>query len=338
MKALVTSAVLRICVLAGLMLPFAGANAIMYGMPASDVSTVQLVFEYRTWREYSQEWKISHSQCSAVVVGISPLTLLTAAHCLREVSLDEGNRLPLVRIARADQPAMESARLKQAIFPEFDKVRGNLIDDLAILVFDLQLNDTRLVAPVLLDRPQGQALLCGYGFGAADNPPEVLRCASKELHEATAEFSSFVPAYYESLDPLFYGRYRTQFESKASAVSALDALLAVNRLDGDDEYNPNLPMPTLGDSGGPWLADLGDGHYAVMGVTSFVESFYSSSPQWTFFRKSSAPMADFMYAGYGIRLDSMRARKLFNAARMKGADIRVYRQGWEQLESRLGSN
>lgn len=91
-------------------------------------------------------------------------------------------------------------------------------------------------------------------------------------------------------------------------------------------------MPTLGDSGGPWLHALQDGHYAVIGVTSFVESFYGSSPQWAFFRQSSAPLQDFVYAAYGIRLDSMRARKLFNAARMKGADIRVVRQSWLKRE------
>ncbi|MCB5185191.1 S1 family peptidase [Methylobacillus gramineus] len=338
MNALITSVMLRGLALIGLMLPFSEANAIMDGMPAVGVSTVQLVFEHRTWREYAQEWKISHSQCSAVVVGVAPLTLLTAAHCLREVSLNPVNQLPLVRIAQADQPAIQSAILTQAIFPEFDKVRGNLIDDLAVLVFDLQLTDTKLIAPVLLDHPQARALLCGYGFGASDNPPDILRCASKTLHEASAEFSAFVPARYEALDPLFYARYRTQFESKASAISTLDTLLAVNRLDHEGEYIPSLPMPTLGDSGGPWLADLGEGRYVVMGVTSFVESFYSSSPQWGFFRQSNAPMADFMYAGYGIRLDSMRARKLFNAARIRGADIRVYRQGWEQLESRQRIN
>ena len=132
---------------------------------------------------------------------------------------------------------------------------------------------------------------------------------------------------------MFYNRYQVQFESKANVVSMLETLMAVNRLDAQNEYDPALPMPTIGDSGGPWLDKLADGHYAVAGITSFVESFYGSSPQLPFFRKSSAPMADFVYAAYGIRLDSMRARKLFNAARMQGADIRVYRRNWQALDA-----
>ncbi|MGY1490510.1 trypsin [Methylobacillus pratensis] len=306
------------------------AMALMNGAPVSGTAVVQLAFEHREWHEYRQEWRVSHSQCSAVVVGRTPMTLLTAAHCLREVSLDERNDLPLLAVVRAPYPLLSTARLKQAIFPEFDKVRGNLIDDLAVLVFDIELPDEIDIAPVLLDEPAHTLLLCGYGYGAADALPVSLRCASKNVHQATESFEAFVPAAYASLDPLFYARYQVQFESKASAVSTLETLAAVNRLNDQEDYDPALPMPTIGDSGGPWLEELDDGHYGVAGITSFVESFYGSSPQLLFFRKSSAPMADFVYAAYGIRLDSMRARKLFNAARIKGADIRVYRRDWQQ--------
>lgn len=309
------------------------AAAVMQGEFRADAPVVQLLFEHKDWHEYKQEWRISHSECSAVIVGNKPLTLLTAAHCLRDVAKQAESGLPTVSIAQAAQPGLLQAKLQHAVFPEFDKVRGNLIDDLAVLVFDLQLPDDQPLAPVLLDAPAGKVMICGYGYGATDPMPQTMRCGSRAMQAATTEFQRFLPAEYESLDPLFYARYRTQFEGKATAVSSLDALWALNRLDASGQYTVRLPMPTLGDSGGPWLEVLdmdvlGKQRYAVVGVTSFVESFYGSSPQWAFFKQSSAPLHDFVYAAYGIRLDSMRARKLFNAARIKGADIRVIRQNW----------
>lgn len=322
------------------------AAAVMQGELLEDAPVAQLVFEHRDWHEYRQQWRVSHSECSAVIVGVKPLTLLTAAHCLRDVAKDAESGLPHVKIAQAIQPGLLAAKLQHVISPEFDKVRGNLIDDLAVLVFDLHYSDEHVVAPVLLDAPSGDITICGYGYGAADAQaqpqsqpqpqpqlqpqlqPQALRCGAQHLHGGAEDFKHFVPLDYKSEDPLFYARYRTQFESKGSAVSSLDALWAINRLNAQGQYDVHLPMPTLGDSGGPWLQGLSNGRYAVIGVTSFVESFYNSSPQWAFFRQSPAPLQDFVYAAYGIRLDSMRARKLFNAARIKGADIRVLRESW----------
>ena len=306
--------------------------AVMSGHALEGMPAVQLVFEHRDWHEYRQEWRVSHNECSAVVVGRAPVTMLTASHCLRDVSTDaEG--LPLLHISSAPDSRLTTARLRQAVFPEFDKVRGNLIDDLAVLIFDIKLPDDVAIAPVLLDQPASSLLLCGYGYGTADALPVSLRCGDKQIHPATEGFSEFLPLLYADLDPVFYSRYQVQFDSKANVVSTLEALMAVNRLNSQEEYDPALPMPTIGDSGGPWLEALADGSYAVAGITSFVESFYGSSPQLSFFRASNAPLADFVYAAYGIRLDSMRARKLFNAARMKGADIRVYRRGWEAFDT-----
>lgn len=308
------------------------AMAVMSGHALNGMPVAQLVFEHREWHEYRQEWRVSRNECSAVVVGRAPVTMLTAAHCLRDVSTDaEG--LPLLHISSAPDSRLTTARLRQAVFPEFDKVRGNLIDDLAVLIFDIKLPDDVAIAPVLLDQPASSLLLCGYGYGAADALPAGLRCADKQIHSATEGFVVFLPLPYADLDPVFYSRYQVQFDSKANVVSTLEALMAVNRLNAQEEYDPALPMPTIGDSGGPWLEALADGSYAVAGITSFVESFYGSSPQLSFFRASNAPLADFVYAAYGIRLDSMRARKLFNAARMKGADIRVYRRGWEAFDT-----
>lgn len=308
------------------------AMAVMSGHALNGMPVAQLIFEHRDWHEYRQEWRVSHSECSAVMVGRAPMTLLTAAHCLRDVSMDTAG-LPVVRISSAADARLTAAGLRQAIFPEFDKVRGNLIDDLAVLIFDLNLPDDVAIAPVLLDQPASALLVCGYGYGAADAPPVSLRCADKQIYPATEGFSVFLPLSYADLDPMFYSRYQVQFDSKVNVVSTLETLMAVNRLNAQEEYDPALPMPTIGDSGGPWLEALADERYAVAGITSFVESFYGSSPQLSFFRASNAPLADFVYAAYGIRLDSMRARKLFNAARMKGADIRVYRRGWRQFDT-----
>lgn len=306
------------------------AAAVMQGQFLENAPVVQLVFAHRDWHEFRQEWRLSNSECSAVIVGNKPLTLLTAAHCLRDVAKQAENGLPTVSISQSPQPGLLQAKLQQAVFPEFDKVRGNLIDDLAVLVFDLQLADDQPLAPVLLDAPAEKITICGFGYGDADPLPQQLRCGNQRLHGGAEHFNRFLPLAYESQDAFFYARYRTQFESKTTAVSSLDALWALNRLDEAGQYDVHLPMPTLGDSGGPWLQALANGRYAVVGVTSFVESFYNSSPQWQFFRQSSARLQDFVYAAYGIRLDSMRARKLFNAARMKGADIRVIRQNWQE--------
>lgn len=325
-------AITGLFIVSTLMMHAATAAAVMFGHDLNGMPVAQLIFEHREWHEYRQEWRVSHNECSGVVVGRTPMTLLTAAHCLRDVSLDEAG-LPSLRISSASDPRLSMARLQQAIFPEFDKVRGNLIDDLAVLIFDIKLPDDVAIAPVLLDQPASSLLLCGYGYGTADALPVSLRCGDKQIHPATEGFSEFLPLLYADLDPVFYSRYQVQFDSKANVVSTLEALMAVNRLNSQEEYDPALPMPTIGDSGGPWLEALADGSYAVAGITSFVESFYGSSPQLSFFRASNAPLADFVYAAYGIRLDSMRARKLFNAARMKGADIRVYRRGWQAFDT-----
>ena len=74
------------------------STALIHGVEhdAIKVSTVKIRFQHEHYLRSLGKWQKYESLCSAVAVGVKPLTLLTAAHCLKEIKLAETSGLPLI--------------------------------------------------------------------------------------------------------------------------------------------------------------------------------------------------------------------------------------------------
>ncbi|ODN65491.1 MULTISPECIES: trypsin [Methylophaga] len=287
-------------------------------MPIEQVSTGQLHVEQLKWYGGTNTQVTEHDECSSVVVGTHPLTVLTVSHCLRDSKINPITRTPVVKIFLGRPvPA-----IRAALYNRFNDVENNLAADLAVLIFDGDAPEGIEAIPVVNSLSASQALLCGYGRGIDDHQIENPRCAVKPLLSAEEDFYQFVPQFYEQLDPLLHLQFRAQFLAKHAMISSPSALLAVSRVQ-NERYQFELPMPTRGDSGGPWIVNLQNGQQGVIALTSFVETFYRKNKQWPFFNENRAPLMDFPYAAFGVRLDTVEAQALFTRARLEGADIHM---------------
>ncbi|BBA34767.1 uncharacterized protein sS8_2822 [Methylocaldum marinum] len=298
--------------------------ALIHGepLPIGRESTLSLTIELHHRDEYRRVWKNGNGACSSTVLGTRPLTLITAAHCLRDVRLEGPLKLPAVRLRAAPSAAVSNARLRAAVYPSFDVVQENIAEDIAILIFDADVEDALRPLPITTGHIPDKALICGFGYGYRETENDGPRCADKRVFGLPSSFYQFVPKQYEDLDPILHLQFRAQFESKEASVSSLSALLAVNRLDAQGAYSVDEPMPTRGDSGGPWIATDAQGNVSLLAITSFVETFYRKNKQWPFFHASRAPLSDFAYVAYGVRLDTREARARIEEARRLDADIR----------------
>ncbi|AFI85857.1 hypothetical protein [Methylophaga nitratireducenticrescens] len=296
------------------------AQAVIFGepTPVQQVSTGQLIVDQLKWYGGTNSLVTQQDECSSVVVGTQPLTIITVAHCLRDAKITPQTRIPVVKLFLGKPvPA-----LRAALYNRFNEVKQNLASDLAVLVFDGDAPEGIHALPVLNSINETSVLLCGYGRGDSDPNLEQPSCADKKLLSAEDDFYLFVPEIYEQLDPLLHLQFRAQFLAKRAMIRSTSALLAVSRVE-NDRYQFQLPMPTLGDSGGPWLVKGHNGEQGVIAVTSFIETFYRKNKQWPFFNEHPAPLSDFPYAAYGVRLDTAEAQALFKRARLEGADITI---------------
>lgn len=297
------------------------ATAVIHGSSATpvSVSTGKILVDQLRWYGGVNGLITETGECSSVVVGTEPLTVLTAAHCMRDARKNPITQAPYVELLLG----LPVPKLRTAIYNDFDDVEANLAHDIAVLIFDGNAPDGVEALPVTKAHMAPKALLCGYGYGQGEILTDQPSCAIKNLMAAHGDFGHFVPATYEPLDPLLYMQFRAQFEAKKALLRSQNALLAVNRLH-KDEYQTSLPMPTRGDSGGPWMVNLPGPKRGVVALTSFVETFYRKNKQWPFFKQTRAPLTDFPYVAYGVRLDTEEAHALFDEARKLGADITIW--------------
>jgi len=227
------------------------AQAVIFGepTPVQQVSTGQLIVDQLKWYGGTNSLVTQQDECSSVVVGTQPLTIITVAHCLRDAKITPQTRIPVVKLFLGKPvPA-----LRAALYNRFNEVKQNLASDLAVLVFDGDAPEGIHALPVLNSINETSVLLCGYGRGDSDPNLEQPSCADKKLLSAEDDFYLFVPEIYEQLDPLLHLQFRAQFLAKRAMIRSTSALLAVSRVE-NDRYQFQLPMPTLGDSGGHgWL-------------------------------------------------------------------------------------
>lgn len=282
------------------------------------VSTFKIMVDQMRWYAPVNGFIVETNECSSVVVGTAPLTVLTAAHCLRNARLNAIDKTPMMQLLLG----AKTPPLRKAIYSDYDDLQENLARDIAVLIFAGNAPEGITATPVTTMQVSDIALLCGFGKGYLSSINDAPSCAEKKLFKASDDFEQFVPTLYQRLDPQLYLQFQAQFDAKKLLLRSSNNMLAVNRL-SQNEYDRTLPMPTQGDLGGPWIIGLPNSKRAVVALTSFVETFYRKNKQWSFLKKTSAPLSQFPYVAYGVRLDTDEAQSLFKQARMFGADISV---------------
>jgi hypothetical protein len=288
--------------------------------PSLEVSTVQLQINHHHWLRSVNSWDEYESQCSGVIVGKSPLTILTAAHCLKEAKIDHESFLPSLAITNQNELGIHYAKLIKAFYHSFDEVEKNLAQDVAVLVFDAGLSDKVTFIPVQKGKISKQVLVCGYGSGYKEVELQNPRCSQKNVLTNLKDFYQIMPREYEETDQMLHMKARAQFEYKQDIVRSLDTLIAVNRLNESGHYSSDEPMPTSGDSGGPWIVEGEKGELHLVAITSLVERFYNKTRYWSFFN-TPEPLADFPYVAYGIKLGHREVVDFLYEAVKQGADI-----------------
>lgn len=298
------------------------AYAVIHGeeLPANEVFTIKLNIHHQHWLNSVNEWEKYESTCSSVIVGTQPLTVITAGHCLKEVALDSANQLPIINIAGTNFNLKDDTHLRDAFYYPFSEIQNNLALDIAILVFDQSLQAE--VKSVSIDtNPQlKEVLVCGFGNAINETTQFNPRCAAKKTLNSLEDFYAVVPKQYEESDPMLHIKARAQFHYKQEIISSLNYLTAINRLDSNNKYSELEPMPTHGDSGGPWLAKSGQNQYTLVAITSYVERFYNKNSIWPFFTKD-IPLDDYPYIAYGVKFNSPEISALIRNALTAGADI-----------------
>lgn len=299
------------------------SQALIHGkpFPALAISTVKINIQHEHYLRSTSTWDYYDSMCSAVIVGRQPLTLLTAAHCLKEVRLTGPKDLPDVTIAQAQSLGIEALHLRQAFYRPYEEVSEDVTKDIAILVFDAELHSG--IQPVrihLKEKLPDSLMICGYGRGYQEEDTRQPRCAERALLRDLSDFYQVLPQTYEAMDEMLHIKSRAQFDYTKELVHAEKALLAVNRLGAQSRYDHHLAMPTVGDSGGPWMLLNARGQYELVAITSLVERFYNKSPHWSFFERDM-PLSDFPYIAYGLKLNHPEVLGFLQYARNSGADI-----------------
>lgn len=299
--------------------------ALIHGLiyPPITVSTLKIGLKHAHYLRSTSEWEYYDSTCSAAIVGVKPLTLLTAAHCLREVNLTEPNKLPQIEIMHPQLSGISDAQIKKAFFQPYEIVADDVTQDIAVLVFDAKLSADVVPLKIGYETIQSTSklLICGFGRGYQEADTAQPRCAERNVVANSSDFNAILPPIYQPLDEMLHLKSRAQFEYTKELVHYEKALLAINRLDEKNRYSNKLPMATLGDSGGPWLNKTSSGHYQVIAITSLVERFYNKSAYWQFFEKDT-PLSEYPYIAYGLRLDHPKVLDILKNAQENGADIR----------------
>jgi hypothetical protein len=300
------------------------SQAVIHGLtfPGVAISTVKLSIQHAHFLQSAEKWEYYDSICSAAIVGLKPLTLLTAAHCLKEVRLTGPKDLPILSIAQPELLGIEEISLRQAFYRPFEAVSEDLTQDVAVLVFDAKVQSVIQPLPIRLDDQLPEVLMiCGYGRGYGEADTRHPRCGERKPVQDLSDFYQVLPKTYRDMDEMLHLQAQTQFAYTQELVHAEKALLAVNRLNDMDEYDHTVPMPTVGDSGGPWLVINAKGQYELLAITSLVERFYNPSAHWPFFQKQ-VPLSEYPYVAYGLRLSHPEVLGFLQYAQHSGADIR----------------
>ncbi len=290
--------------------------------PANSVSTLRIQIQHEHFLRSIGKWEHYDSKCSAVVVGKKPLTLITAAHCLKEVKLNEYNKLPEIEILSTSEHGINNAKVTLAFYRPYEEVAENVLLDIAVLVFDAQTDKRLTPIPISKKLPSknNTLLVCGFGKGYLDEESINPRCAKKNYLINFFEFNKVLPDHYKSKDQMLYIKSEAQFSYTKEIAKTKDSLIAINRLNNKGLYDENQPIITEGDSGGAWLTISERNQYSLLAISTLVERFYNKNSYWDFFSKDT-PLSEYPYVAYGLRLDNEIIRNFLTACKNNGADI-----------------
>ena len=210
------------------------------------------------------------STCSGALVGLKPLTVFTARHCVEN---NGGSVNPVAFIS----PDQKFYRADRVLFPESTDL---IQSDLALLTFleatqiegtekdhfQYRAEDLFSLAPVDY-RVGDEVEFCGYGLESDSSSPDTsfefkkldLRCGKSQLiftPTALAGWSDF-GSDQEGVETI---------KKLLDSFSMGHRFLATGRYK-DGEYQPTQPMTNRGDSGGP-LFIRKNGTLHLIGITS----------------------------------------------------------------------
>ena len=306
-----------------------------------DVSTLKLRTSVAFRDRRTGKILLYDSICSSVVVGTSPLTLLTAAHCVDEAYINPETSLPDTRIDLPEELAANNLHLRKAIW--LGQRKKNISRDLAILIFEggehLPLSPIPIAPSKALNSERSSVVkICGFGRAYDEENSASPYCADRDRVKTDDlfNFDAFFPEKYKESEHLIYimstGRYNKK--NKGSGAVRLgvqvtkENIIAINRLNKQGDYSIDIPISKVGDSGGPWFIQGERQPLQVAAIQSIVEKF-DSRGQWNWDWMKSTPkdqstrsfLDDRPYASYGVRLDTPEALELFVHARNEGADL-----------------
>lgn len=304
-----------------LMLHASWAQALIFGkeMPSTSVSTVRISIQHEHFLRSIGKWQYYESKCSAVIVGTKPLTLLTAAHCLKEVKVDDDSHLPSITILNAEKIGIHDPFLTKAFYRPFEQVVEDVNLDIAVLVFNAKLDKEIKPVPIAQSFPNNSILLlCGFGHGYLEPELENPRCDEKSILPSIEAFSFVLPQQYKEKDEMLYIKSAAQFGYTHELSHSSQSLVAINRINSKGDYDAQLSMVTEGDSGGPWL--IKNQQFEVVAISTLVERFYNKNTYWGFFDRDT-PLSDYPYIAYGLKLSGQTVKLFLLFCKSSGADI-----------------
>lgn len=287
-----------------------------------EVSTLRINIQHEHFLRSINKWEYYDSKCSAVIVGTQPLTLLTAAHCLKEVKLIAEKGLPEISIVNPEESGVVNAKLTQAFYRPYQEVAEDITLDIAVLVFEAKLDKKIKAIPISSTLPKADEtlLICGFGKSYLEREISKPRCGKRNFLSDLSTFQQIVPSDYQVRDEMLYIKSETQFSYTKEIAHTNNSLIAINRINSQGLYDDKLAMITEGDSGGAWIEIIENNHHRLVAISSLVERFYNKSPYWSFFKKDT-PLSDYPYIAYGLRLDNQIVKSFLNYCKNSGADI-----------------
>lgn len=245
--------------------------------------------------------------CSGSIVGLNPLTVITAKHCAYYGAIQLKDTAPLKVIFDK--------------FPTkvFNPAVGDIPGDIVILIFPQELSkefniskdELFTVAPVSF-KLHDTISFCGYGSANIDakniRDNRKKRCGQNNLIIESEQY-----VFQDNYNRVANGKNLTDFSSielaeflQTTTQLILSQYETGSRLAVELVSDSSLSVPAGGDSGGPWFVKSEDNSLHLIGVHSIV---YQS------------PKMSTITAGFSWKLDHPWVKSLLLKAASQGADI-----------------
>lgn len=245
--------------------------------------------------------------CSGSIVGLNPLTVITAKHCAYYGAIQLKDTAP------------EKVVFDKFPTKVFNPAIGSTPGDIIVLIYPRELSkefniskeELFTVAPVGL-KLHDNISFCGFGSSNIDaktiSENRIKRCGQNKLIVESEQY----------IFPDNYNKVVNEKDLSEISEKGLTEFLQTttqfvlaqyevgSRLGVEIVSDPNLAVPAGGDSGGPWLVKSEDSRLHLIGVHSIV---YQS------------PKMSKIAAGFSWKLDHPWVKKLLLKAASEGADI-----------------